>query len=234
MRLGLASLAGWLLFILFTPYAVGETIYTYKDLSSGRDVYVNRLEQVPIQYRDQAKPVVWGDPSKALIDRGQGRTASDFGSKGNQASLQAVGQTLKEVWKEKPLSEIRATSMIHKVDQKLKAQGCKKVGPEKVASFTRMFFLFVVLILITSVASLVAWIVLMFHAYRLRRPWWMILMVLISPLVFIYAVFKVDEARVKYLTLLGLLSPILVGVLAAWQSMAWLRPVLETCAKTGS
>jgi hypothetical protein len=232
MRLGLASLAGWIFFVLLMPDAVGETIYTYKDLSSGRDVYVNRLEQVPIQYRDQAKPVVWGDPS--LMNRGQGSTASNFRSTGKQASLQAVGQTLKEVLKEKPLSEIRATSVIHKVDQKLKAQGCQKVGPEKVASFTRMFVLFVILIIITSAASLAAWIVLMFHAYRLQRPWWMILMVLFSPLVFFYALLKVDEARVKYLTILGLLSPVFVGVLAAWQSMAWLRPVLETCAKTGS
>lgn len=227
MRLGLAFLAGWLCLVWFTPEAVGETIYTYKDPKSGRDVYVNRLEQVPIEYRAQAKPVVWGDPSKALIDRGQGALKE-------KPSLQAVGQTLKEVLEEKPLSEIRPTSVIQKVDQKLKARGCQQVGPNEAAAFTRIFFVFVILLLVTSIASLAAWIVLMFHAYHLRRPWWMILMVLISPLVFIYAVFKVDEARVKYLALLGLLSPILVGVLAAWQSMAWLRPVMAACAKVGS
>ena len=44
--------------VLWSATGRADTFYQYRDKSTGRDVFVNRLDQIPRKYRDQAKIVI--------------------------------------------------------------------------------------------------------------------------------------------------------------------------------
>ena len=220
---------------LWAAAAAADTFYKYRDKNTGRDAFVNRLDQVPRKYRSQAKIVLDGtdtstEPAQAAppevieIPVAPGRptiriepppvpSGDDF-----RRAMQG-----KDVWKEAPLVAGAV------VDAKLAAKGAPPLDPLERANLGSLLVTVVIATIVAGLAALVAWIVIIVTAVRDGRLWWALFIFLFSPLGYVYVFVHGGKGRAVWKTLcsLGMLSPALVGLVGAWRFYAWFSAVIQ-------
>ena len=221
-------------FTLWTPSALADTIYKYRDKGSGRDVFVNRLDQIPRKYRDQAKIMLESNdtsgtraeepPTKVAESPAEpppaparvSRPAGDIGSDLRRAL------TGKNLWKDGPAVAGEV------IDAKLITAGAKPLTAPERADFGGVVTAIIIAAIVTGLLALAAWLVLLITAVRDGRLWWALFMFLFSPLSYVYLFLYAGKGRALFKTAcsLGMLSPALVGLVGAWRFHAWFSAVI--------
>ena len=231
-----ASGAALCVVLLASAVAMADTFYRYHDSKTGRDVFVNRLDQVPQKYRGQAKIVLDGaaqteaDRVKQVAlplppDDGVAEKlikkwipAEDT----TQANLNHA-TTGRSVWKNGPAIAAAA------VDAKLGRAGATPLVQEERDRLGRLATRALVVSAVAALCAFVVWVVLIVCAFRDKHPGWGVLMLFVSPLAYLYLLlhFAKGKPLLKTAASLGLLSPALVALWAAWQFYAWFHLVVQ-------
>jgi len=207
--------------------ALADGIYRYRDKSTGRDVFVSHLDQVPIKYRPGAKLVVEDTLPK-------NREAND--EPPPQTMPSAVSATAKQVldvgaelrktpaagWQNPPAI---ASQM---VDRKLLAAGTQPLSDGERSELRRLLLIVLGFALAASLFSLVVWVVIMVGAFRDAHPWWTLLIFLFYPVAYLYLFLMVEKGRRLFKTVCaaGLVAPMVVGLVGAWRFSAWLHTII--------
>jgi hypothetical protein len=232
---GAALCIAWL---LASAAAMADTFYRYRDKAAGRDVFVNRLEQVPRQYRRQAKVVFESgglanqddliqQAPKAPSDDGladklikdlvpkTARSASDAATRYASAGKGFLNRG--------PAAAAEA------VDAKLSKAGAMPLGDEERAQLARLLMTTIWAGAAAGLWAFVVWVILIAHAFRDKRPGWGALMIVLSPLAYVYLILHFGKGRpfLKTACALGLLSPGLVALWGAWQFYSWFHIVAQ-------
>lgn len=221
--------------LLVSATAAADTFYRYRDSKTGRDVFVDRLEQVPIKLRSQAKIVL---ESGALANQDETKQtpppkpAADDGiaermikqlapQAGDQANALDLAHSDGGSWKD-PTGAAATT-----VNAKLARAGAKLLEPGERASLARLIGIAVYLSVAAVLCALIVWLVLVVCAFRDKHPVWGVLMVLLWPVSYLYLLIHFAKGRLLLKTgaALGLLSPTLVAVWLSWRLYAWFQLV---------
>jgi hypothetical protein len=223
--------------LLVSATAAADTFYRYRDSKTGRDVFVDRLEQVPLKLRAQAKVVFESGalanqdetrqtpPPKPADDDGIAEKmikqlapdASDGAKDLQQARADGGG------WKNP--AGIAATT----VNAKLTRAGVKLLEPEERVGLARLIGTAVYLSVAAVVCASIVWLILVVCAFRDKQPVWGVLMLLLWPVSYLYLLLHFAKGRLLLKTgaALGLLSPSLVALWVAWRFHAWFQLVVH-------
>jgi hypothetical protein len=221
--------------VLWGAVASADTYYKYRDRRTGRDVYVNRLEQVPQQYRSQAK-IVLETPDTATEPEAEGVVA-------RVAPAAPPAPAAAPAPKPAPLSreELRrvlSTKSILRdgpelagatIDMKLSAAGARTLTGGERNDLALLLWTIGVAALVSGLAALAAWIVILVTAVRDGRLWWAFFIFLFWPLGYLYLFIHGGRGRALWKTLcaLAMAAPVVVGVVGAWRFHVWLVAVLQ-------
>jgi hypothetical protein len=222
-------------FVLWGAASQADTFYQYRDKSTGRDVFVNRLDQIPRQYRDQAKLVMdtadapktpvsdsamGKDEDSATTPRATSTIAEPVGLTGVDLRKAVSGRNL---WKDGPAI---ASAL---VDAQLVKAGTHPLTEPERAQFSRLLWTIVVSSLVACLFAFVVWIVMMVTAVRDGHPWWALFIFLLSPLAYVYLFVHVDKGHwpFKLVCAFGMLSPALVGLGGAWRFTSWFHAIIQ-------
>jgi hypothetical protein len=214
--------------ILLGSTALAEGIYQYRNKSTGRDVFVNRLDQVPLKYRSSAKLVVEDAPPESGESSGEPSPAETRPSTVSAAAKQVVemGTELRKV---SPAGWRNPSAIAgHMVDRKLLAAGTRPLGDSERWQLKRLLMTILGFALAASLFSFVVWIVLLVVAFRDGNPWWALFIFLFYPLAYLYLFLVVEKGRRWFKTVCaaGLVAPLLVGLVSAWRFSAWLHTII--------
>lgn len=232
MKIGLGVV---LCIVLWSAKGRADTFYQYRDKSTGRDVFVNRLDQIPRKYRDQAKLVmeIANTPTTPASDStaGQNENAATepsatpimvepLRSTGVDLRRAAAGKNL---WKDGP-AIARAL-----VDAKLIKAGTSPLTEPERAQFSRLLLTIVALSIVAALFAFVVWIVMIVTAVRDGHPWWGLFIFLFSPLAYVYLLVHIEKGNLpfKLVCAFGMLSPALVGLGGAWRFYSWFHAVIQ-------
>ena len=228
---------------LASAAALADTFYHYRDQATGRDVFVNRLEQVPRKYRRQTEIVF---ESGAIANQDEVKqTAPEI-----PADEGLADQLIKEIAPGAPPASgaslaarsgtgsnllRRAPALAAAVvDAKLGKAGAPALTDVEYARLSRFLMAAVYAGLVASLCAFVVWVVLIVCAFRDKHPAWGAFMIVVVPLAYLYLLLHFAKLRPwhKILAALGLLSPALVALWAAWEFHGWFR--LVVAARGGS
>jgi hypothetical protein len=226
-------------FVLWGAASQAEDFYQYRDKSTGRDVFVNRLEQIPRKYRGQAKLVmeVADAPKTPGSDSATGK---DDSAAPTPSATSTMAETMaeplrstsvelrraaagKNLWKDGPAI---ATAL---VDAKLVKAGTQPLSEPERAQFSRLLWTIAVLSMVAGLFAFVVWIVMIVTAVRDGHPWWALFMFLLSPLAYVYLFVHIEKGRrpFKLVCAFGMLSPALVGLGGAWRFYSWFHAIIQ-------
>jgi hypothetical protein len=219
--------------------ANADTIYKYKDKATGRDVFVNRIDQIPRRYRTQAKVVLESTAPTGTQTETENATDTapaaeppppptpaapaprkSYGRLADDIRRAASG---KQILKEAPAIACAV------IDAKLLQAGTQPLTPAERSSFASLFVTVLVFWSIAGVVAVLVWFIIIVGALRDTHPWWALLVFLFWPLAYVYLFVYAGKNRAVFKTLcsLGLLSPALVGLVAAWRFTAWFHAVVQ-------
>jgi hypothetical protein len=233
MRIRVGVLLG-LGLALWAATAAGDTFYKYRNKRTGRDVFVNRLEQVPRQYRGQAKVVLEATSTVTATDSQTETEVVEV----VQEPAPAVQPTplpaapaqidLRRALRGRGLGDLPLV-VGALIDAKLAAKGAPPLTPSEHANLASLIWTILTASLLAALAALAAWIVVLVTAVRDGRTGWAIFMFLFSPLAYVYVFVYGGKGRGwwKALVSLGMLSPALVGLVGSWRFYAWFAVVIE-------
>jgi hypothetical protein len=219
--------------VLSCAAAWADTIYRYRDKATGRDVFVNRLDQIPLKYRSEAKIVVESTsvPADNNVSEPGVTVVSSTGQPPEKKPVAGLtfGQDLQQalvgrsVWKDGPV----IASFI--VDAQLLRSGARPLTSLEREQFGSFFRTFLIVAMVFGILSLVIWVGIIIMAVRDGHPWWGLLIFLFSPLAYIYLFVHGGKGRVLFKVgcTLGMLSPALVGLVGAWRFMVWFQTVIQ-------
>ena len=208
--------------------ARGESIYRYRDPNTKREVFVSRLEQVPAQYRAEAKLVVSDGvlvDSTNQPDRDAPRGTIIYGGK----NLSSVKEMIKQAFRDASHSGYDAgglqRTLTTAIDTALVSQGKRPLSASEVAQVKRMVVEATVMLTVASLLSVVVLILVMAHAFRAEHRWWMVFILFFQPLGIAYVLIHVEGKRrwFKFATLFGQAAPYAVAVALAWRYVAFFR-----------
>jgi hypothetical protein len=221
--------------VLTATSASADTYYRYRDQRTGRDVFVNRLDQVPQKYRHQAKIVLETDVPAA-------EPAKDSPVEIVPPPTTAGRPTLRNTPLSPPSSDEMRSALSAKtllrdgpgvasavIDTQLVNKGAPPLTTAESKSFAHLIILFLIAASVAGLAALIAWIVILVTAVRDGHPWWFVFIFLFSPLGYVYVFVHggKDRGLWKALCTLGMLAPALVGVVGAWRFYAWFQAVIQ-------
>jgi hypothetical protein len=217
--------------------AKADTIYKYKDKATGRDVFVNRIDQIPRKYRTQAKVVLESTAPTGTQTETEGETApaaepppppaqtapaprASYGGLADELRRAASG---KQILKEAPSIACAV------IDAQLLHAGTQPLTPAERSSFGSLLVTVLVFWSIAGVVAVLVWFIIIVGALRDAHPWWALLVFLFWPLAYVYLFVHAGKGRAVFKTLcsLGLLSPALVGLVAAWRFTTWFHAVMQ-------
>jgi uncharacterized membrane protein YhaH (DUF805 family) len=206
--------------------AAGE-IWKYRDPASPRDVFVNKLDQVPAELRAEAQLMVSDGllvnstpPSGGGVPAAPGGTVV-FGDKVPSDATEAFKSAVhKAVEKDLSLRNVTGAAVMA-MDTALVRAGKPPITPAETSRLSRLMLVIAVALSVAGLVSFVIWIVLMVHAWREGHPGWSILIFLVHLLGVFYAFLHVERRWLRWVSLLCYLAPVLVGVAAAWQIRSW-------------
>ena len=225
-----------IVFVLWSASGRADTFYKYRDKSTGRDVFVNRLDQVPRKYREQAKIVIQSaDPQEGRTDVAPAATDESAASEPSTTipvtakPLHTTGVDLrravagKSLWKDGPAI---ASAM---VDAKLIQAGRDPLTEPERAHFSRLLLTIFVLSLLAGLFAFVAWIVMIVNAIRDGHNWWALFIFLVSPLAYVYLFVHAGKGRwaFKLICAFAMLSPALVALAGTWRFYVWFQAVVQ-------
>ena len=205
--------------------ARGESIYRYRDPNTKREVFVTRLEQVPAEYRAQAKLVVSDGvlvDSIAEPDPNAPRGTVIYGSSNPAGVLETIKHALAEVRRGGLDAGGLYRTLTVAIDTVRVRQGKPPLSAAQVAQGKRMLAEATVGLTVSSLLSLLALILVMAHAFRAEHRWWIVLMLLFPPLGITYVLIHVEgEHRwFKFATLFAQAAPYVVAMATAWRFVA--------------
>jgi hypothetical protein len=222
-------------FVLWGASVWAETIFKYRDQGTGRDVFVNRLDQIPQKYRSQAKVVLEGDNSSSSAE-GQTQapdtdsvTRAPGSASGVVDQARSVETGLREAIKGKNLLKDGPAIACTWVDAKLVKAGTRPLAEGERAQLGSLLATIFVLSVIAGLFAFVVWIVMMVSAIRDGRLGWAAFMFLFAPLAYIYLFVHAGKGRwaFKLTCAFGMVSPALVGLASAWRFHSWLQAIIQ-------
>ncbi|MBN2576967.1 MAG: hypothetical protein JXP73_20565 [Deltaproteobacteria bacterium] len=220
---------------LWSEAAAADTYYKYRNKRTGRDVYVNSLDQVPRRYRDQAKIVLETEdkpseaeeqPQEAVIETPPPPGRPSVRIAGPAGNLQSA---LRRALSGKNLLRDGPAVASDVVDVKLVSAGAKPLADGERAAFRTLLLALVIAGIATGLAATVVWIMMIVMAVRNDRIAWALLIFFLSPLAYVYLFLHAGKGRPLFKTLcaLAMLSPALVGLVGAWRFHAWLQAIVQ-------
>jgi len=216
--------------------AVADTYYKYRDKKTGRDVYVNALEQVPRKYRKSAQVVL--ETSDSPAEQGKEPVIGTIDDKPQTSIVPTRVRNTADTLKQNLRRAVSGKSVLHDVpalvntmvDHKVVSEGRQSLTPAEREHFSTLFVTVLVASIIAAIAALVAWIVIIVTAIRDDRRWWAFFIFIFSPLGYVYVFLHGGKGRALFKTLctLGMLSPALVSAIGAWRIYAWFQAVMQS------
>jgi heme/copper-type cytochrome/quinol oxidase subunit 4 len=205
--------------------ARGESIYRYRDPTTKREVFVTRLEQVPAEYRAQAKLVVSDGvlvDSTAEPDQNAPRGTVIYGSDKPAGVLETITHALSEVRRGGLDAGGLYRTFAVAIDTVRVRQDKPPLSAAQVAQGKRLLVEATVGLTVSSLLSLLALILVIAHAFRAQHRWWIVFMLLFPPLGITYVLIHVEGERrwFKFATLFAQAAPYVVAMATAWRFVA--------------
>jgi hypothetical protein len=217
--------------------AAADTYYKYHDKSTRRDVYVNRLEQVPQKYRSQAQVVLEVENAPAKPGEAPG-TAPEVIAPSSPPEPQPAQppvthgtfpQDFRQALSGKNLLQDAPAVACAMLDLKLAASGARRLGTTERNDFASLIVTLLIASIVASLAALVAWIAVIVTAVRDEHLWWAFFVFIFSPLGYLYLLIHGGPGRGlrRSLCAAGMLAPILVGAIGAWRFYSYFQAVMQ-------
>ena len=208
--------------LVWSALAHADAFYKYRDLQTGRDVFVNRVDQIPQKYRSRAK-LVMEMTAPPVTDNPESDTAPPSSEPPPSAptvvpeKLRAAKASLRELMAGKNLLKDAPAIAAAIVDQRLAKAGTTPLDENERLQLGRMLGTTLGLALVATLLSFIVWLVMVVGAIRDRKIGWTIVMVLLWPASYLYLFIHGGKGRVvfKLACAAALASPALVGVVAA-------------------
>jgi hypothetical protein len=221
--------------LLGTHATLADTIYKYRNKSTGRDVFVNRLDQVPRKYRSQAKIVVESaDGPAEAAEEPPAETAESPAKPARETvpistPVSTVGDDLRQALSGKNLWKNGPSLASAAIDARLVTAGTRPLTGSERADLGSLLIAMVIASIVAGLAALIVWIVIIVTAVRDGRLWWAALIFLFWPLGYVYLFLYAGKGRALFKTVcaVGMLSPALVGLVGAWRFYAWFHAVIQ-------
>lgn len=221
--------------ILASVTALGDTFYRYRDSKTGRDVFVDRLEQVPPRFRDQAKVVFdtgalanpdevkQATPPRPVDDGLADKLIKELAPAADGAKDLQHASANPGSWRDP--AGVAATA----VNAKLGRAGAKSLDEAERVRLAGFIRTALYLSLAALLCAFAVWLVLVVCAFRDQHPVWGVLIILLWPASYLYLLFHFAKGRLVLKTVagLGLLSPTLVALWASWRFYAWFQLVVR-------
>lgn len=211
--------------------AQAESIYRYRDPNTKRDVFVNRLDQVPGRYRAEATLVVSDGvlvDSSNQPDKDAPRGAVIYGGTKPAGALETIERALRDATASGHAADGLGRALTTAVDTALVARGKPPLSAHELAQLKRMLVEWAVVLTVVGLLSLVAWILVMVHAFRAEHRWWMVFILLFHLLGVAYVLIHVEGKRhwFKFTTLFAQAAPYVVALAMSWRLVAFFRTIL--------
>lgn len=218
--------------VMWSAVASADTFYKYRDPKTGRDVFVNRLDQIPREHRTRAKVVMEvaapaanekaPEPPEAVpADEPPPPVAAPI----RPSPVQDVGAlfTGRNLIKDGP------AAVAALVDRRLAQQGATPLDARERFQLARLFGRCAGLGLAAVVVAFVVWLVLFVRALRDGKFGWAIVMLVLWPAAYLYLFIHGGKGRIvfKLTCAAALVSPAIVGVLAATWFSRWFNLVVQ-------
>ncbi len=231
-RLGVVVCIG---FVLWSTSGRGDTFYKYRDKSTGRDVFVNRLDQIPRKYRAQAKIVIESaDRPKTSTDGpfegdDEGTASEPSAAPTTTEPSRATGVDLRRALSGKSLLKDGPAIATSMVDAKLVRAGTSPLTEPERFQLRHLLLTLFVLSIVAVLFAFVAWIVMIVSALRDGHHGWALIIFLFSPLATVYLFVHTGKGRwpFKVICAFSMLSPALVALGGAWRFHGWLHAVIQ-------
>jgi hypothetical protein len=222
-------------FVLWSAAGQADTFYKYRDRSSGRDVFVNRFDQIPRQYRSQAKVVmeVANSPKAAAsdptVDQEESAAPEPSAAPALPQPLRTTGVDLRQALAGKSLWRDGPAIACAMVDAKLVAAGTSPLTEPERAQLGHLLLTILALSTVAGLFALVVWVVMIVSALRGGHNGWALFIFLFSPLAYVYLFIHAGKGRAafKLACTFGMLSPALVGLAGAWRFYGWFHAIIQ-------
>jgi hypothetical protein len=204
--------------------ARGDAIYRYQDTNTKRDVFVTGLEQVPVEYRDQAKLMVADGlllDSTNQQDKNVPQGTVIYGGQ-KPGAVETIKQALRDASRSGVDAAGLYRTLTTAIDTALVQSGRRPLSPAQVAGGKRLLAEATVALTVASLLSLAALIVVMAHAFRAQHRFWMVFMFLFPALGIVYVLIHVEAKRrwFKFATLFAQAAPFAVAAATVWRFVA--------------
>lgn len=211
--------------------AHAESIFRYRDPNTKRDVFVNRLDQVPAQYRAEAKLVVSDGvlaDSTNQPDEDAPRGAVIYGNKKPAGTMETIERAVRDAGNSGHAAGELERSLTTAIDTTLVGKGKRPLSAAEVAQVKRMAVEAAVVLAVAGLFATVAWILVMVHAFRAEHRWWMVFIMLFQLPGIVYVLIHVEGKRrwFKFVTLFAQAAPYAVVVAMSWRFFAFFRGIL--------
>jgi len=230
-----ATRAGFCLALLASTAAVADTFYRYHDDKTGRDVFVNRLEQVPQKHRKQLSVVFESGtlanqdevkqpaPQPPPDDHVADRLIEEFAPPADAMARAPRPEAETILWRKAAVAAANA------VDAKLGRAGGKLLAEQERVRLGAIILEGFVLAAIAALCAFIVWIVLIVCAFREKQLGWAVAMIMFWPLGYLYLLLHFCKGRplLKSVASLGYLSPTLVALWVAGKFYAWFHVVVQ-------
>ena len=220
-------------FVLSSAASQAETFFKYRNESTRRDVFVNRLDQIPLKYRSQAKVVmeIADRPKAAEGDPAADEDGSAPADPSPPPALAkpATGVDLRKALAGKNLFKDGPAIACAMVDAKLVKAGTTALTDPERAQLSRLLLTILVLSAVAGFFAFVVWVVMIVSALRDGRNGWALFIFLFAPLAYVYLFVHAGKGRAafKVACTFGMLSPALVGLAGAWRISGWFHAILQ-------
>jgi hypothetical protein len=222
-------------FVLWSAAGQADTFYKYRNRSTGRDVFVNRLDQIPRQYRSQAKVVmeVANSPTTAASDpevgEKEGAAPEPSAAPALAEPLRATGVDLRRALAGRSLFKDGPAVACGMVDAKLIKAGTSPLTEPERAQLGRLLLTILVLSAVACLFAFIVWVVMIVSALRDGHKLWALFIFLFAPLAYVYLFVHAGKGRAafKLACTFGMLSPALVGLAGAWRFYGWFRAIIQ-------
>jgi len=220
---------------LWSGLAAADTYYKYRDKRTGRDVFVNSLDQVPRRYRAQAKVVLETADQPAEPEQKPQETVIETPPPPARPTVRISAPAaeqpfdLRRALEDKNLLKDGPVIAADALDAKLVHAGAKPLTATERANLRTLVLALAIAGIAAAIAACVVWIMMIVAAVRDGRTLWAVLIILFSPLAYLYLFLYAGKGRPLFKTVgaLVMLSPALVGLVGAWRFYVFFQAVVQ-------
>jgi uncharacterized membrane protein YqjE len=220
--------------VVWSALAHADTFYKYRDSQTGRDVFVNRVDQIPRAYRSRAK-LVMEVAAPAKVEPGETSEAAPGPAESPSMTavvpqkLRAAKASLRDLLAGKNLVKDAPAIAAAMVDQRLAQAGTTPLDEKERLQLGRLLGMVGGLALVATLLAFIVWLVMVVSAIRDRKLGWAVVMILLWPTAYLYLFMHGGKGRVvfKLAGAAALVSPALVGVVAAAWFSRWFHAVVQ-------